>query len=546
MNKKSAFDVMIFIDNHWDGSTPDELRKNYLDCLEKIESVRHIHVYGMVDRYRAIEGYSKVRFSNESEEVSLLIKTGESDDNDGVIRIRRLGKLMLPLTSQLIEKTVQYYLEEVRNGYLQTDLSDLPFCWLHIEILGKHAINSLKKGGIPLLWEQAKVFCKDFPIERRNLTHKERIPYLSDEKEGAFAFPKFIALESTRLCNLRCKMCVCHSDSIEHSHVKSHPKHFDIEKYKWIVDQVAPYKDYIGICPQFQGEPFMSPYIREMIDYGKGKDIPLGFTTNALLWTDEYIKHMIDANVNNICVSIDGATKETYEKIRIGGNYEKMVQNIEKFFTMRKELSPHNPPLPYFSVNATKIPENEHELPMILDKWLGLAGTVSVNNVCVDHVVPEKYFEPERYPCPFLWEGLHILTNGDVIACCRDSDYEEVMGNSYTTPLLEIWHNEKYQRFRKLHRDGEWNKIPMCSRCDTWMCKTSYPVIIEKWMVYQYPFHRVYFPKPHFSPPAPTLSESPAVTIPVSEASLSLSEKIRRKIPQKIKRAYRKIFPRKQ
>jgi hypothetical protein len=70
---------------------------------------------------------------------------------------------------------------------------------------------------------------------------------------------------------------------------------------------------------------------------------------------------------------------------------------------------------------------------------------VSINNTCINHVVPEV--PPARsYPCPFLWKAC-TLTNGDVIACCRDSDYEEVMGNAYETPILDIWNGEKYKLF---------------------------------------------------------------------------------------------------
>src|SRR5207244_7297316 len=123
----------------------------------------------------------------------------------------------------------------------------------------------------------------------------------------------------------------------------------------------------------------------------------------------------------------------------------------------------------------------------------GKTSMMSINNTCVNHVVPEKFHEPERYPCPFLWEGVHILTNGDVIACCRDSDYEEVMGNSYETPILDIWNSEKYRRFRRLHVLKKWDEIPICARCDTWMCKTKKTVAEGERMVFQYPFYRQHF-----------------------------------------------------
>ena len=95
------------------------------------------------------------------------------------------------------------------------------------------------------------------------------------------------ALEASRLCNLKCTMCALHSDFIDHSHTDSHPKHFHLDKYQWILEQMEPYKDYLCLAPQFWGEPFMSPYLKDMILYAKQKGIWLGFTTNGTLWDDK-------------------------------------------------------------------------------------------------------------------------------------------------------------------------------------------------------------------------------------------------------------------
>ena len=73
-----------------------------------------------------------------------------------------------------------------------------------------------------------------------------------------------------------------------------------------------------------------------------------------------------------------------------------------------------------------------------------------------------------------------------------DSDYEEVMGNAFDTPMLDIWNGEKYKLFRRLHATKQWNDIPICARCDTWMCKTKKTVGDGDRMIMQYPFYRQY------------------------------------------------------
>src|SRR5204862_25134 len=96
---------------------------------------------------------------------------------------------------------------------------------------------------------------------------------------------------------------------------------------RWILDQMEPFREHLAVAPQFWGEPFMSPYLKDMIRYARQKEIRLGFTTNGTLWDDDMIDFMIHENVQSLCVSMDGATKETYEKLILENwNYAKYRQ----------------------------------------------------------------------------------------------------------------------------------------------------------------------------------------------------------------------------
>jgi len=200
---------------------------------------------------------------------------------------------------------------------------------------------------------------------------------------------------------------------------------------------------------------------------------------------------MIDLGVDNLKVSIDGASKETFESVRIGADYDQVVGNVENLLEQRGKLK-GGQQKPHVALSMTVLADNHHEKEAFLDYWLPRADSVTFNNVCLNEVVAEKFFEPERYPCPYLWEGMHILTNGDVVPCCRDNKYEEVMGNAYETPVLEIWNGEKYRRFRDLHLEGRWDEIGICSRCDTWMAKTNDIRDDGENMVRVYPFNEEY------------------------------------------------------
>ena len=50
----------------------------------------------------------------------------------------------------------------------------------------------------------------------------------------------------------------------------------------------------------------------------------------------------------------------------------------------------------------TLMPENRHQQQQLLDEWLGKAYMVSINNTCINHVVPEKFHQPWRKVHPLL------------------------------------------------------------------------------------------------------------------------------------------------
>jgi radical SAM protein with 4Fe4S-binding SPASM domain len=259
----------------------------------------------------------------------------------------------------------------------------------------------------------------------------------------------------------------------------------------------------------------MSPHLKDMILYAKEKGILLGFTTNGTLWDDDMIDFMIENKVYSLCVSMDGATKETYEQVRIGASFEKVIHNLHRLLERKAQLESSTP---YLQINMALFPENRHEQEKMLQDWLGKANMVSISNHCVNSVVPELHHRPERIPCPTLWEAMHINTNGDVIPCCRDSSYEEVMGNAYTTPIMEIWNNPKYRWFRQKHMLAEWDDIPICERCDSWMCRSKRTIIKDELMIQQYPYYQHFMPAPAGVVNTPVVDAAAGLVVAFKEA----------------------------
>lgn len=71
-----------------------------------------------------------------------------------------------------------------------------------------------------------------------------------------------------------------------------------------------------------------------------------------------------------------------------------------------------------------------------------------------------------KHPCTRVFWEFCIVPNGDVITCCQDIGAKNVMGNVQEQTIKEIWEGERYNRFRKLMREGKRSEIEMCNVCD--------------------------------------------------------------------------------
>ncbi|MBV6343651.1 radical SAM protein, partial [Candidatus Magnetobacterium casense] len=206
-----------------------------------------------------------------------------------------------------------------------------------------------------------------------------------------------VSLEATRLCNLRCIMCPTHKANADPEINRKYPAYFDIGRYRDIIEQLAELDTPLHIGPQFQGEPLLSKAIYEMVRIAKSKGFSTGFSTNAVLLTEWASAELIEAGLDALCISVDAVTKETFEKIRVGANYDRVVKNINTFLSMRGKT-------PSVCINGVRMPENKAEIDRLVDVWLPKVESVSISNVWDgEKGVAMKHYTPERFPCQSLW-----------------------------------------------------------------------------------------------------------------------------------------------
>ncbi len=141
-------------------------------------------------------------------------------------------------------------------------------------------------------------------------------------------------------CNLRCPSC--RSVNIVHGKGEEYERRLAVHKKLFAEIEKSGYENVRSFFVTGAGDPFASLIYRDFLFNFDGSKYPLlkfFIMTNGLLLTPEVWSKMgkIHSNISHIFISIDAATPETYEKIRVNGNLNNLLKNIEFLGQKRKE-----------------------------------------------------------------------------------------------------------------------------------------------------------------------------------------------------------------
>jgi MoaA/NifB/PqqE/SkfB family radical SAM enzyme len=177
---------------------------------------------------------------------------------------------------------------------------------------------------------------------------------------GAMQYPRVMEFELSNECNLECVMCNGYFSSSIRKNREHLPPINSVYDDRF-VDELEEFIPHLTDAKFLGGEPFMIDiYLKIWERILKIKpDIRIHITTNAT-FLNRRIKDLLEGLNAGIILSIDSVDPETYKKIRVNGNYQKVMENLEYFrdYTKRKKT--------FISLAACPITYNWHELPQLL------------------------------------------------------------------------------------------------------------------------------------------------------------------------------------
>ncbi len=285
-----------------------------------------------------------------------------------------------------------------------------------------------------------------------------------------------LSIEITNRCNLRCKMCVSHGEGLDAGQAKDMPPFMELDFFEDIISQYKRIaSDRKIVAPQFQGESLVNRQFLDFCRILQNAGLPFSFTTNATLLTPEISRELLAMSCfSGINFSIDGVKPETFEAIRIGASYEKVMSNVETFLALAKSC-PHV----RTSVSFTMQQENRGEIEEFINLWARRVDVLNFNTRCVKGRPELCLWRPARFYCHDLFHFMIVLTDGSVVPCCRDYLYTLKMGDLHEQTLEEVWMGERYMSMRLLQAMKNFTTPKLCAECDTWMTYSEEMKIVD-------------------------------------------------------------------
>ena len=303
--------------------------------------------------------------------------------------------------------------------------------------------------------------------------------------------PYKLETEVSSVCPRRCVLC-------EHTHWKEKDWLLSLKEFKHILNEFPNLK---WINMTGEGSAFMNKDYMKMIKHAREKNVSVNFVDEFEFINEKKARELIELGVNSIWISMDGATKETYEKIKVGCDFELALKNIRNFLRIRKELGS---PLPYIGFRYIVTTLNVHELPQFVElihslgdlgegsrvEFVGLLTFKEIEYLYTeipDEVLNETMKKakelgvrvsfahssnvPPMKRCA-AWAEPYIMMEGYVLPCCailmanrRPFLREHSFGNIFEQSFDEIWNSERYRKFRDLVPRNKGEVPILCAGC---------------------------------------------------------------------------------
>ena len=277
----------------------------------------------------------------------------------------------------------------------------------------------------------------------------------------------------SELCNIRCTMCPLFSTNPDYDFVhtrinKKRSQNMDLAVYEKIMSEISHQKQRIRLSGN--GEPLMHPQFMKFVELASKNGHDICINTNGLLLNKEMIARLAELGVVSMVFSVEGITKESYESVRVGGVFEKVVENMQECMNLAKAGKAKWRIHVYYN----ELPELPFSREEVAAFFTGKAHDINFRNpmtdaYCEKYVRHPDFDKGEFQYCFDMMTHPYVDPYGRVIPCATGENltwFEEF-------PWLKYAQDENIYDILKSYKEsakrGEFPLDPICvHKCQFW------------------------------------------------------------------------------
>ena len=297
---------------------------------------------------------------------------------------------------------------------------------------------------------------------------------------AAAPFPGLVQLQTINACQAACTMCPYPATA------KLFPRgRMDDALFEKVIAEVAARPEVHTFVPMLQNEPLLDRRLFERIARFRavtGGRVRTELVTNGALHTDEVVERIRAVRLDVLDVSLDALHRETYERIRVGLDFDAVIAGVERVLAARLEHTK-------VYVRLVRQRENVREVRDFARRWkargVGVfvysahdrAGSVADFDGRVripDRELPvlqraEKALSRAWFGhCPMPFAMASVLHDGTLLMCVHDWGRKVVLGNVRDATIAELWNGPAMREVRRLVSERRYGEVPACRDCSLW------------------------------------------------------------------------------
>jgi MoaA/NifB/PqqE/SkfB family radical SAM enzyme len=168
---------------------------------------------------------------------------------------------------------------------------------------------------------------------------------------------ELVRMDTNNVCNIECIMCANKPEKCTADRMMS------LDDFRRLMGNIRKGLRFLYLSCSY--EPLMTPHFEDCLSIAKSSGAPfISFATNGLLLSDSLIRFLVDERISEIILSMNGFTKEDYDRIMYRSRYDTV---IEKLAALRDYKRSKGSALPRIRVNTILMKTNVLSFGRIVD-----------------------------------------------------------------------------------------------------------------------------------------------------------------------------------